>query len=129
VAGISILCFVRAFQLTVPWQAGFLVLSVTNLGGAIPSSPGAIGVYEFLAMLALSAWLTEHSAALGFAVVTHVANLAMTVLFGLLAAWRVGVRFSELSTEGSTAKARLPATTQNLEVHEDWQADDREPGV
>jgi len=46
-AGLSMVCYVWAFRLAVPWQAGMLVLVTTNLGGAIPSSPGAIGIYEF----------------------------------------------------------------------------------
>jgi uncharacterized protein (TIRG00374 family) len=61
IAGLAILCFVRSFQLRVPWEAAFLVLTITNLGSAIPSSPGTIGLYEFLTMLALSTWVLPPS--------------------------------------------------------------------
>lgn len=100
IAGLSMLCYVRAFRLAVPWQAAILVLVVTNLGGAIPSSPGAIAVYEFLAISALSVWLSDRSVALGFAAVTHAVNLVLVVVLGLVAAWREGVQLSALATEG-----------------------------
>lgn len=103
IASLSIWCYVRAFQLAVPWQAAALVLVVTNLGGAIPSSPGAIGVYEFLTILALSVWLPDRSAALGFAAVTHAVNLGLSVVLGLVAAWREGVQLSTLATESLVA--------------------------
>lgn len=103
VASLSMWCYVRAFQLAVPWQAATLVLVVTNLGGAIPSSPGAIGIYEFLTMLALSVWLSDRSAALGFAAVTHTVTLGLSVVLGLVATWREGVQLSTLATESLAA--------------------------
>jgi len=98
-AGLGIMCFVRAFKLGVPWSAAMLVLGTTNLGGAIPSSPGAIGVYEFLTMLALSVWTSERSVSAGFATVTHAANLALTVILGLIVGWREGIRWSTITTQ------------------------------
>lgn len=97
-AGLAMWCYTRAFRLPVPWQAGPLVLVATNLGGAIPSSPGGIGVYEFLTVLVLSVWLPEQSVSLGFAAVVHAISLGMGVGLGLLAAWREGVRLSALSS-------------------------------
>jgi uncharacterized protein (TIRG00374 family) len=104
IASLSIWCYVRAFQLTIPWQAAALVLVVTNLGGAIPSSPGAIGVYEFLMMLALSVWLPDQSEALGCATVTHAINLGLSVVLGLVAAWRGGVQLSTLTPGSPVAR-------------------------
>jgi uncharacterized protein (TIRG00374 family) len=104
IAGLAMWCYTRAFQLPVPWQAGPLVLVATNLGGAIPSSPGGIGVYESLAMLVLSVWLPDPSVSLGFAAVVHALNLGMGVGLGLLAAWREGVRLSALSSGEMLAK-------------------------
>lgn len=95
-AFLSMLCFVRAFGLPVPWEAALLVVVVTNLGGAIPSSPGAVGVYEFLAVTALAAWLPDRSASLGFAVTVHGLYLGLIAALGTLAAWRESVRLSAL---------------------------------
>jgi uncharacterized protein (TIRG00374 family) len=102
-AGLALWCYTRAFRLPVPWQAGPLVLIVTNLGGAIPSSPGGIGVYEFLAMSVISVWVPEQSVSLGFAGVVHALSLGMSLGLGLLAAWREGVRLSALSGGQSLA--------------------------
>jgi len=99
VASLGLWCFVCAFKLGVPWSAAMLVLGTTNLGGAIPSSPGAIGVYEFLAMLALSVWMSERSVSAGFATVTHAANLALTVGLGLVVGWREGIRWSTITPQ------------------------------
>jgi uncharacterized protein (TIRG00374 family) len=81
-AGLGTLCWVRAFHLDAPWYAGLFVLAVINLGGAIPSSPGAIGVYHYLAVLALSVWVTDQDAALAYAVGTHAVNVLLNLLIG-----------------------------------------------
>jgi uncharacterized protein (TIRG00374 family) len=112
VAGVSMWCFVRAFQLDLPWEAAVLVLVVTNLGGAIPSSPGSIGVYEFLTLLALSVWISDESAMLGFATVTHVATLGWSIVLGLVATWREGVRLSTILSEGQDWTDSYPARVE-----------------
>jgi len=111
IAGLGILCFVKAFHLPVPWQAAALVLVVTNLGGAIPSSPGAIGVYEFCAILALSVWVSDRSLAASFALVTHVAVLILTVGLGIAATYREGTRLSALVA----ASQPMPPTVSQTE--------------
>lgn len=98
IVGLSLLCFIRAFGLAVPWAAAPLVMVAVNLGGAIPSSPGGIGVFEFLASLALSAWLQDGSLGLAFAVFVHAMNLGLIVALGLAAAWREGVGWAELQS-------------------------------
>lgn len=96
-AALAMWLYTLAFRLSVPWEAGPLVLVVTNLGGAIPSSPGGLGVYEFLTVMALSVWMPDQSVSLGFAAVVHALSLGLGVGLGLLAAWREGVRLSALS--------------------------------
>jgi uncharacterized protein (TIRG00374 family) len=94
--GVGTVCWVRAFHLTAPWYAGLFVLVVINLGGAIPSSPGAIGVYHYLAVLALSVWEVDKSTALGYAIASHGLNLVVTTLFGLLFLWRENLAMAHL---------------------------------
>lgn len=88
VAGLGTVCWVRAFHLPVPWYAGLFVLVVVNLGSAIPSSPGFVGVYHYLVVLALSVWLPDKSTALGYAIATHGLNMAVNVLLGGVCLWR-----------------------------------------
>lgn len=82
-AGVATICYLRAFALPVPWYSAFFVMLVVNLGGAIPASPGSIGVYHYLTVLALSVWVPDSSVTLGFAVVAHAIGLALVTLLGL----------------------------------------------
>lgn len=82
VAGAGTMFWVKAFHLPAPWYAGFFVLAVVNLGGAIPSSPGAVGVYHYLAVLALSVWVPDRSAVLGYAFGTHGVIMLVNILVG-----------------------------------------------
>jgi uncharacterized protein (TIRG00374 family) len=91
--GIAYCFFTSAFHLAVPWYAGFFVMLLVNLGGIIPSSPGSIGVFHYLAILALSVWISDKGVALGFAVVAHGCNLLLIMLVGLWSLSRKGLSF------------------------------------
>jgi glycosyltransferase 2 family protein len=82
-AGVAMFCNVAAFALPVPWYAALFVLLVINLGGVIPASPGSIGVYHYLAIIALTVWMSDANRALGFAVVAHATGLLVITLLGL----------------------------------------------
>jgi len=82
IAGISTGVYISAFHLLAPWYAGFFVLAVIILGVAIPSSPGHVGVYHYAAVLALSVWVSDKSAVLGFAIATHGISVLINVLIG-----------------------------------------------
>jgi uncharacterized membrane protein YbhN (UPF0104 family) len=82
VSGFAAICNVSAFHFEVPWYAGLCVMLLTNLGGLIPSSPGAIGVYHYLAMMALSLWAVSRDAAFGYALVTHAVSVSLILTLG-----------------------------------------------
>jgi uncharacterized protein (TIRG00374 family) len=96
-SGLSMTFTIAAFDLPVPWFAGLFVMLVINLGGVIPASPGAIGVYHYLAVLALSVWMADPSAPLAFAVVSHAMGLVLTALLGTFGFVRQGVTLRGLS--------------------------------
>jgi uncharacterized protein (TIRG00374 family) len=79
------------------------VSGVIAFGAAIPSSPGAIGVFELSAVAGLLVFGTSREAALSFAIVTHILQLIMTGAFG---GWA-------LAREGRTI-LDLAAKTQNF---------------
>lgn len=101
-AGCANVAFVRAFHLSAPWYAGFFVLVVVNLGSTIPSSPGSLGVYHFLAVFALSPWVPDRSSALAFALVSHAVNIAINLTLGVAALTREEVdwRMLEVARSG-----------------------------
>jgi uncharacterized protein (TIRG00374 family) len=77
--------------------AGLLMMVVTNLGSAVPSSPGSLGVYHGLAVVALAAWPIGLDAALSVATISHAVVIVVQLLLGLVAfvAIRKNVRVRE----------------------------------
>jgi uncharacterized protein (TIRG00374 family) len=63
-----------AFDLGLGFGAGLLVLVATNLAMVIPSSPGALGVFEAAVLVALRAYGIDKSEALSYAIVLHAVN-------------------------------------------------------
>lgn len=87
----------QACQLDLPWTATLMVVVVVNLGLAIPSSPGFVGVMHYLAVLALSPWSVEPSSALTFAIVYHGISFVVTVVLGVVYLWREGLKLTQVS--------------------------------
>jgi glycosyltransferase 2 family protein len=65
--------------------SGLLLMVITNLGSAIPSSPGSIGVYHALAVVALSPWNIGIDLAMAVATISHALVIALQLLLGLAA--------------------------------------------
>lgn len=94
---VSVALFLHAAGLSeLPWHAALLVIVVTNLGSAIPTSPGFVGGYHFLAVFSLSFWSVPRSEALSFAILVHGVNYIVVTLLGLLALWRENIAFGQL---------------------------------
>lgn len=96
ITGFATYVWLRAFNINIPWFAGFFVLVVINLGSAIPSSPGYVGVYHYLAVLALSVWGIDRSPALAYAIGTHALNMLANVGLGVIFLAREGVSLNSL---------------------------------
>jgi len=101
IGGTATLLWVRAFNFDTPWFAGFLVLVVVNLGSAIPSSPGYVGVYHAAAILALSLWVPK-GPALAYALVTHALNMLANVVLGSYFLVREGVSLKGIEEQEVT---------------------------
>lgn len=79
---------VRAFHLDVPLSAGFLLTGVLFLGMAVPSSPGYLGVFDYLMVLTLGLYDVGHVDAVAAALAAHFINFVPVTLVGLaLLAW------------------------------------------
>ncbi len=79
---VSVYLMMAACELRLPWYAALLVMVVVNLGSAIPSSPGSIGVVHFLAVVAVSPWAVNQEVAVGFSIVFHALSFSVTVVLG-----------------------------------------------
>ena len=82
VALVQYYCLMLAFfpQAEIIW-AGFS-LSVAALGIAVPSSPGALGVFELTTVAALTILGLDPSTALAYAITAHFYNYLITGLLG-----------------------------------------------
>ncbi len=88
---------------------GFFVLLGVGLGQAIPSAPGAAGVFEVAAVLALGVFGVPNNLALSFALVFHLLNLVLTSALGGLALAGEGETIAHLA---QSAQAMLSGARQ-----------------
>ncbi len=85
----------RAFNLELPWLAGWTVLAFVGLGVSLPSAPGYIGVFHYAAALAVGLFGVPTSAAAAFAIVFHVGQTVPVTLIGWLYLLREHVSLGE----------------------------------
>src|SRR5258708_15541727 len=109
-AGLGMTAYTRALGLDVPWYAGFLVILLTTLAGILPSSPGGVGVYHYMTVIALSVWSPDRTSALAFAVVTHAIALAMIAVIGTLSLLRQGLTLQAVRDQVATTASAVVAT-------------------
>jgi glycosyltransferase 2 family protein len=72
------------FHLGLPPLAGFLVTIAIGLSLIIPSSPGAVGVFEAAALVGLKAYGITKADALSYAIVLHAVNFFPYVAAGVV---------------------------------------------
>lgn len=97
----SAMCL-RAFMPSDLTKAGVVVVS-SNLGGAVPSAPGGLGIVQGFATTALVVpFGVNVSDALAFAFVWSLGAQLILVVHGLFSMWRIGVGLREIR-EGAKA--------------------------
>ena len=72
----------KAFHFELPITAPLLLVVVINMGVMIPSSPGFIGVFQYLCVTSLAFFSVPKSTALGFSVVLHAIQYVPVTLLG-----------------------------------------------
>lgn len=75
--------------------AAFFLLVVLQLGVAIPSSPGRVGVFHYLSVQALAVFAVSGAQAISFAIILHIISVIMPVAIGALLAGQMGVSFTQ----------------------------------
>jgi len=71
--------------------AALFVLAVLQLGVAVPSSPGRIGVYHYLCIQALVVFGIGEAPALSYAIALHLISVVLPMALGVVLAWQLGV--------------------------------------
>jgi uncharacterized protein (TIRG00374 family) len=82
-----------------PISAAFLVMTVTSLVVVIPSSPGYLGIFHYVAVLTLTTiYGVDKSNALSYAVVIHAVSYLWITAIGVFSIWREGLTYQRLQT-------------------------------
>jgi uncharacterized protein (TIRG00374 family) len=82
-----------ALNIHAPFPAALFVLVVLQVGSAPPSAPGKLGVYHYLAVLALSVFAVERGVALAYGILLYLIALLSKVVIGVIVLlttrWRI----------------------------------------
>ena len=87
----------RALEIDAPVAAAFFVLIVLQVGTSVPSTPAKIGVFQYLAVLALAPFGIAREPALTYGVLLHVVGFGPVIALGGFWSWR-----------GLASKRRVP---------------------
>lgn len=85
-----------AFGLDLPFLAAVFLIVVLNFGLMVPSSPGGLGVYEFMVILALAPFGVSKEEALGVGFLSHMVQYLLTLLLGWIFALQMNVSLSKV---------------------------------
>lgn len=93
-----------AMALPAGLAAAFLVMLVTSLVVVVPSSPGYIGVFHYVAQLTLAnVFGIDKSAALSYAIVVHALTYLWLIALGMYSMWHEGLTYQRLQAMQSEA--------------------------
>ncbi len=104
-AGIACAYFtMAAFLPPVVEQAG-LVMVTANLGGAVPSAPGGLGIVQGFATSALVLpFHVPEDKALAFVFVWSLSQQLLLIVLGLIGLGRIGMSFAEVRASGKSER-------------------------
>lgn len=82
----------QAFHLALPPTAAVFVLCATALGVILPATPGYLGVFDYVVVLALALFNVERSLALSYALVLHGTTYVVVSAAGVVSLIRYSKR-------------------------------------
>ena len=95
----------RAFHIEVPLTAGILMTAVLNLGMAVPSSPGYVGVYDYLFVLMLDLYGIAKAPALAAGLAMHAIAFVPVTIIGIVYIARAGLQLTLGMARAGTAQS------------------------
>lgn len=100
----------RALNFELPLAAPILVLMVLQAGLSLTSTPGGIGVIEYLSILALAVFGVPQAQALGFGILLHGIILMPQTLIGLVCIGILGMDRFTAKNKGKLATGPFDAS-------------------
>jgi uncharacterized protein (TIRG00374 family) len=79
----AVIVTARALGLTVSFRVALLLLTGLGLGSALPSTPGYVGIYQFVAVTVLTPFGIDRDGALAYILVAQVMGSLVILVFGL----------------------------------------------
>jgi uncharacterized protein (TIRG00374 family) len=86
--GVGIVILARALHLQFTLPESLLLLAALGLSSAIPSTPGYIGVYQFVAVIVLQPFGITNTSAVAFILCLQAVNLLIVAFWGGISIWR-----------------------------------------
>lgn len=96
-----------AMGIQVPYVAAIFLLVVLQLGTKLPSSPGNVGIFHYLAILSLSVFSVEKSLALSYGLVLHAVVVLLPSVLGAFCLWRESHSLVQVGLRGFEVRAGL----------------------
>jgi uncharacterized protein (TIRG00374 family) len=96
----------RAFGLDLALPAAVMLLAGLGLSSAVPSTPGYVGVYQFVAVAVLVPLGYSRSGSLAYITVAQALGYVMVTIWGLLGLWRLNAPGRRTAPGASTLPPR-----------------------
>jgi glycosyltransferase 2 family protein len=103
--GLSFLALLQAYDFPFPFRIKLAVFLIAYIGLSMPSTPAALGVFQFICAAGLVFFGVPKAAASGFALLAYVALTAPLAIAGFVAAMRSGLTWHQVRHEVGTWKA------------------------
>jgi uncharacterized protein (TIRG00374 family) len=88
--GMSIVIGARIVSQTLSLSQALIFLAALGLSSAIPSTPGYIGVYQFVAVSVLIPFGFSHADSLAYILIIQISGYLLVTLLGLIGLWQAG---------------------------------------
>jgi uncharacterized protein (TIRG00374 family) len=89
---VSSMVLARALHLHMAFPVAVLLLTGLGLGSALPSTPGYIGIYQFVAITVLPPFGFTRDEALAYNLVAQAASYVVITIWGGIGLWRIAAR-------------------------------------
>jgi len=103
--GTNLLVF-WAMGLSLSFLPAIFLLIVLQVGVAVPSTPGRIGVFHYLTVLALSVFSIEKGPALSYGIILHLVVFVPLTLLGAYYIWEEKISWSRIMRTIALSKSR-----------------------
>jgi uncharacterized protein (TIRG00374 family) len=95
-AVINIFIFM-SLGLNVPIIGAFVLLAVLQVGGIVPSSPGKVGVFQYLCILTLALFDVGKTEGLVYGILLYLVAYGVPVILGIIFLWYYGLNLRRLT--------------------------------